>query len=91
VAEHETRIHRNRGGDSNGAAALIAVYHASQGDVTWVLGEDGELIAAIVPAETALFVVANLPPRHGRSDRQKLTGARENRPFPPGLLPGEEV
>jgi hypothetical protein len=70
LTEHETRIHRNRGSDSNGAAALIAVYHAGQGDVTWVLGEDGERVAAIVPAEVAEFVLANLPPRHGRSSSE---------------------
>jgi hypothetical protein len=71
LTEHETRIHRNRGGAANSAAGLIAVYHASQGAVTWVLGEDGERIAAIVPPETAEFVLANLPPRHGRRKRNQ--------------------
>ena len=66
ATEYETRIHRNRDGAGISAASLIAVYHASQGGVTWVLGEDGKRAAAIVPAETAEFVLANLPPRHGR-------------------------
>lgn len=53
MAEHVTRIHRNRPGTANSAAALIAVYHARQGEATWVLGEDGERAAAIVPVKTA--------------------------------------
>ncbi len=66
MTEYETRIHRNRGGSAISGGALIAVYHASQGEITWVLDEDGKRVAAIVPAETAEFVLANLPPRHGR-------------------------
>ena len=66
VTERETHIYRNRDGSSVMAAALIAVYRASQGDVTWVLDENGKRVAAIVPVDTAEFVLANLPPRHGR-------------------------
>jgi hypothetical protein len=86
VTEHEARIHRNRGSDSNGAAALIAVYHANQGDVTWVLGEDGKRAAAIVPAEVAEFVLANLPPRHGRNSSE-TAGSRLAPQEPDGRIP----
>jgi hypothetical protein len=72
VTEHETQIHRNRGGGANSAAGLIAVYHARQGEVTWVLDENGQREAAIVPAETAEFVLANLPLRHGRRRRNQV-------------------
>lgn len=77
MAEHETQIHRNRPGTANSAAALIAVYHARQGEVTWVLGEDGERAAAIVPVDTAEFVLANLPPRHGKWQAASGEGVRQ--------------
>jgi hypothetical protein len=69
VTEYETQIHRNRGSAANSAGVLIAIFNASRGDVTWVLDENGKRVAAIVPAETAEFVLANLPPRHGRGVR----------------------
>lgn len=65
MTEHETRIYRNRASFAISAAALIAVHNARKGDVTWVLGEDGERIAAIVPADTAELVLDSLPPQHG--------------------------
>jgi hypothetical protein len=81
VTEYETQIHRNRGSAAISGAAMIAVYHAGQGDITWILDENGRRAAAIVPVDTAKFVLANLPPRHGG----KMTTAAPDR------LSGNEV